>query len=72
MMELLSVADSIERKLNSLSEPYETFPSQSTYMGGTYIDDSATRLRTGSLASNRSRSNSVIGRERSHHGSISQ
>lgn len=72
MKELLNVIDGMERALNSGSEPYETFPSQPTYLGGIVVDDATIRLRTGSISSNRSRSNSVIGRERSRQGSISQ
>ena len=72
MMELLNVIDGMEKALDSTSDPYENYPSQPSYLGGVITDDDSRRLRTGSMASNRSRSNSVIGRERSRQGSISQ
>lgn len=72
MMELLNVIDGMEKALDSTSDPYENYPLQPAYLGGVIVDDASRRLRTGSMASNRSRSNSVIGRERSRQGSISQ
>ena len=64
MKELLVVVDGMEKALNSGVDEYASFPTMN--------DDTLTRLRTGSLASSRSRSNSVIGRERSRHGSFCQ
>ena len=70
MKELLTVVNGMERTLDS--DRYEPIPPQPTYLGGVPVDEATVRLRTGSIASQRSRSNSVAGKERSRHASISE
>lgn len=72
MKGLISVVNGMEKALNNLSEPYEPMMTQPTFIGGVALDDASTRLRTGSISSSRSRSNSIIGRERSRHTSVSE
>jgi hypothetical protein len=68
----MNVVANMEKALNQDINPYDSFPSQPTILGGVELDDAATRLRTGSISSARSRSNSIIGKERSHRSSISE
>ena len=72
MKELLHVVTGMEKALNHTPDPYESFPPQPTYLGGVVLDEPTVRLRTGSIASQRSRSNSIVGRERSRHPSVSE
>ena len=55
MKELLTVVNGMERTLDSLSDRYEPIPPQPTYLGGVPVDEATVRLRTGSIASQRSR-----------------
>lgn len=72
MKELLTVVNGMEKTLDALTDRYDPLPPQLTYLGGVALDEATVRLRTGSIASQRSRSNSVAGKERSRHASISE
>ena len=67
MKELLEIVDNMEKKINKDSDPYEFY---SPHGGLSAQDDVNTRLRTGSIASNRSRSSSIADRKPSRHGSF--
>lgn len=72
MKEMIPLLNGMDRTLSRPAEPYELSSSQPMQLGGVILDDASTRLRTGSISSSRSRSNSIIGRERSRHASISE
>lgn len=72
MKEMIPVLNGMDRTLSNPAQPYELSSSQPMQLGGVFLDDASTRLRTGSISSSRSRSNSIIGRERSRHASISE
>lgn len=72
MKGMIPLLNGMDRTLSSPSDPYELTTSQQMQLGGVILDDASTRLRTGSISSSRSRSNSIIARERSRHTSISE
>lgn len=73
MKELLHVVNGMEKALSGNVDPYDSLPPMPTYIGGVALDDPTTRLRTGSISSARSRSNSIVGaRARSRHASMSE
>lgn len=71
MKEVLQVVADMETALNHSSEPYESFPTSSIF-GSVLMEDPTIRLRTGSISSARSRSNSILGKDRSRHASVSE
>jgi len=61
MKEVLHVVNGMEKALSEVSEPYESLPPAPKFIGSIPLDDATTRLRTGSISSSRSRSNSITG-----------